>query len=282
MMSEDKILSVKLPRFRGQHEKWHEWRADFVAVLGGYDLLAAINNPRPADIPPAAPAPVVGVGAEGVAGEGGEGAVPDGGGAGIGVAPAVVPPAAVAAPAGPPGGRTPGEVWDLKNARVYMYLLMYTEGDARATVSQFSVTRSGVEAWNALLEKYDPQGQLGSTILSSQLTNLRYKPGTDPDQLFLEAERLNGQMRALGQAYPDQALSGMLLTKLPRDVYGPLITYMDTQASLTYAEFKTLVRTCWRRHLADKEFSKLMTGVENSTRGTSGWFVREGGLENQD
>ena len=87
-------------------------------------------------------------------------------------------------------------------------------------MSQFCGTRHGADAWQALLDKYDPQGQLGITLTSSQLTNLRYKPGTDPDLMFMEAERLNARLTALGQPFPEQALVGMLLSKLPREIFG--------------------------------------------------------------
>ena len=211
-------MAIKLPPFRGQHDRWHQWRYRALAVFGGYDLIGAITTPRPPDAP-VAPAPGgAGGGAGGAGGGAGGNAGGDagGGGGGAGAGGGVIAPVA---PAGPPV-RTPAQVWDLKNERVFMYLLMCTEGDANATVSQFCGTRHGADAWQALLDKYDPQGQLGITLTSSQLTNLRYKPGTDPDLMFMEAERLNARLTALGQPFPEQALIGMLLSKLPREIFG--------------------------------------------------------------
>ncbi len=225
--------------------------------------MSAITTPRPPDAP-VAPAPGgAGGGAGGAGGGAGGNAGGDagGGGGGAGAGGGVIAPVA---PAGPPV-RTPAQVWDLKNERVFMYLLMCTEGDANATVSQFCGTRHGADAWQALLDKYDPQGQLGITLTSSQLTNLRYKPGTDPDLMFMEAERLNARLTALGQPFPEQALVGMLLSKLPREIFGYLTAHLDLNADVTYAQFKTMVRTGWRRYLADKEISKLMS-LENSMK----------------
>jgi hypothetical protein len=131
-----------------------------------------------------------------------------------------------------------------------MYLNQLTEGDAYATVTQHRNTRNGVLAWASLISKYDIQGNLGVTIVSEKLTLLQYQPGTDPDLMFMEAERLNGRLREMGQPVPEGMLVGMLLAKLPRSIYGSLVDYMDTQPELGYNDFKNQVRRCYLRRLS--------------------------------
>lgn len=131
-----------------------------LSFLWAVNLGDVLITPRPV---PAIPAPVVGAGgvAIPVVGAGGGGGDPDlGGGAGgggpgpgAGVAPAV-PPAVSAVP-------DPGELWDLKNAKIFYYLLVYTEGAPQSVVSQFRTSRDGSAAFGALKEKYDPQGSCG-------------------------------------------------------------------------------------------------------------------------
>ena len=180
----DKLSNFRMGKFMGKIEKWSQFRDGFEAFLWAVNFGDVLITPRPV---PAIPAP--GVGAGGVAapggGAGGEGADPDpdgvgggGPGPGAGVAP-VMPP-------GVPAGPDPGELWDLKNAKIFYYLFVYTEGAPQNVIAQFRATRDGVAAWNALKEKYDPQGSFGKSILHKQFATIRFEPPTrDPDDVFL-------------------------------------------------------------------------------------------------
>ena len=226
----DKLSNFRLGKFMGKIEKWPPFRDGFEAFLWAVNLGDVLITPRPV---PAIPAPVVGAG--GVAapggGAGGGGGDPDpeeddgddrdgagGGGPGPGavVAPAVPP----AVPAGP----DPGELWDLKNAKVFYYLLVYTEGAPQSVVSQFRSTRDGAAAFGALKEKYNPQGSFGKSILHKQFASFRLEPPTrDPDDYFLELDRCNANLSELDSAYPEDPIVGIVVSKLTRSVYGSII-----------------------------------------------------------
>jgi len=111
------------------------------------ELYHAIENPRPEE-PFAAVAPPP----QAVQGGGGEEAEEGGGG------PPVVAPS-------PPVGPNLQELWDRRSAKIYMFLQMYTAGMAKSVVSQHRATGNGVEAWEALNNRYEHQGSLGKTIV---------------------------------------------------------------------------------------------------------------------
>ena len=97
------------------------------------------------------------------------------------------------------------------------YLLVYTEGAPQSVVSQFRATRNGAAAWNALKEKYDPQGSFGKSILHKQFSSLRLDPHTrDPDDYFLEIDRCNARLAELDSAYPEDTLVGIIVSRLPQ------------------------------------------------------------------
>lgn len=255
----DKLSNFRLGKFMGKVEKWPQFRDGFEAFLWAVNLGDVLITPRPV---PAIPAPVVGAGgvAIPVVGAGGGGGDPDpsggadpdlGGGAGgggpgpgAGVAPAV-PPAVPAVP-------DPGELWDLKNAKIFYYLLVYTEGAPQSVVSQFRTSRDGSAAFGALKEKYDPQGSFGKSILHKQFASFRLEPPTrDPDDYFLEIDRCNVSLAELNSAYPEDTIVGIVVSRLPRSVYGSIIGILDNTEDLTYDELKMKVRKCYLRYMAD-------------------------------
>ena len=241
----DKLSNFRLGKFVGKAEKWPQFRDGLEAFLWALNLGDVLITQRPV---PAIPAPVVGAG--GVAapdGGAGGGGAPEG--AGAGVAPVVAP----VVPAGP----DPGELWDLKNAKIFYYLLVYTEGAPQSVVSQFRATRDGAAAWNGLKEKYDPQGSFGKSILHKQFSSLRLDPHTrDPDDYFLEIDRCNARLAELDSAYPEDTLVGIIVSRLPRSVYGSIIGILDNTEDLTYDELKTKVRKCYLRYMADNNPGK--------------------------
>lgn len=249
----DKLSNFRLGKFMGKFEKWPQFRDGFEAFLWAVNLGDVLITPRPV---PAIPAPVVGTGRVvaapgGGAGGGGGNPDPSGAGGGVpgpraGVAPVVSP--AVPAVVGP----DPGELWDLKNAKIFYYLLVYTEGAPQSVISQFRGTRDGAAAFGALKEKYDPQGSFGKSILHKQFASFRLEPPTrDPDDYFLEIDRCNASLAELDSAYPEDTIVGIVISKLPRSIYGSIIGILDNTEDLTYDELKTKVRKCYLRYMAD-------------------------------
>ena len=271
----DKLSNFRMGKFMGKIEKWSQFRDGFEAFLWAVNLGDVLITPHPV---PAIPAP--GVGAGGVAapggGAGGEGADPDpdgvgggGPGPGAGVAP-VMPP-------GVPAGPDPGELWDLKNAKIFYYLFVYTEGAPQNVIAQFRATRDGVAAWNALKEKYDPQGSFGKSILHKQFATIRFEPPTrDPDDVFLELDRCNTRLAELDSAYPEDTLVGIVVSRLPKSVYGSIIGILDNTEDLTYDLLKAKVRKCYLRYMADNpgkgdgSTTKALLGDTNKKKGPSG------------
>jgi hypothetical protein len=203
---EDTKLSVRpASKFKGLADKWPEWRDQMEAFFRGVELYPAIQAPRP-DAPYPPPPPGVGAGGEG----GGAG----GGGAGAGVAP-------------PPVGPNLQELWDRRSAKIYMYLQLYTDGIARSVVSQFRATGNGVEAWAALARRFDPQGQLGKSMVYRKISAMRWGPETEPEAFFLELERLCTRLEEMGEAYGEARMIGTIMEKLPREMYRPLIAILD-------------------------------------------------------
>ena len=170
------------------------------------------------------------------------------------------------------GGLTPAEVWDEQSAKIYMYLLLYSEDQAQAVVSQFRGTRSGVAAWQALLERYDHQGILGRSLLQRQLMETRFEASADPAVYFLAIERVTTRLGELGQPVSDEALVGLVLSQLP-EPYGPLTTIFDTMEVLSYDAIKQRVRTFYKRRIAKLDGSE--DGAEDFTKA----FMAGGGRQ---
>ena len=223
------------------------------AIFGAYKLIGAITAPRPVNNAPPQAANQVG-GAGGRGGAGGEG----GGGEGE-AAPAPPVPQPPAVPPGP----TPADLWDEQSAKIYMYLLLYSEDQAQAVVSQFRGTRNGVAAWIALKEKYDHQGILGRSLLQRQLMEAKLEPSGDPEIYFLRIERITARLGELGQPVNEESLVGLILSKLPQSPYGPLITLFDTMEELSYDTLKQRVRTFYKRRIAKVDGSEA---AEDSTK----------------
>ena len=161
------------------------------------------------------------------------------------------------------GGPTPAEVWVEQSAKIYMYLLLYSGDQAQAVVSHHRGTRNGVAAWESLREKYDHQGILGRSLLQRQLMEASLEPSGDPEMYFLTIERVTTRLGELGQPVSDEALVGLILSKLPQP-YGPLITIFDTMEDLSYDTLKQRVRTFYKRRIAKLDGSE--DGAEDSTK----------------
>ena len=226
--------------------------------------MRSTSNPRPEDVP-AVPVVVNQAGAGVAGGEGGG----DGGDAGVGgVAPIQQPPLVPVQQPVPPGP-TPGEVWDEKSEKIYMYLLLYTEGAAKNTVSQFRGSRNGVAAWRALRQRYDPQGVLGRSLLNRQLMEAKLEPHGEPDEYFLKVERITTRLEELDQPFGEGALVGLILSKLPKSTYGPLITQLYMDEELPYDVIKQRIRIFYQRNIAGG-------GYDDAAEDASKAFMAEG------
>lgn len=164
-MDDFKMLPRPHYRFKGLAETWPDWRDTAESILRAGDLYQAIEHPRPeAPYPPPPPADAPGVG------EPKKDEKP-------------------AAPAAPPAGPNLQEQWDRRNAKIYMFLQLYTDGIAKSVVSQYRITGDGAEAWRALGRRFDPIGTLGKTKLHRRINTREWTTRTDPEDYFLDFER---------------------------------------------------------------------------------------------
>ena len=151
-----------------------------------------------------------------------------------------------------------------------MYLLLYTEGAAKNTVSQFRGSRNGVAAWRALRQRYDPQGVLGRALLNRKLMEAKLEPHGEPDEYFLEVERITTRLEELDQPFGEGALVGLILSKLPKSTYGPLITQLYMDEELPYDVIKQRIRIFYQRNIAGGG------GYDDAAEDASKAFMAEG------
>lgn len=130
-------------------------------------------------------------------------------------------------------------------------------------MSQYRSSRNGVAAWKALRERYDHQGILGRSILQRQLMEARLDPSGDPEEYFLTIERITVRLGELGQPVSEEAVVGLVLSKLPKSTYAPLITVLDMWESLTYENLKQRVRIFYKRRIAELDGGN---GAEDSSK----------------
>lgn len=299
-MEGDKLpSSIKIPKFVGKSERWAVWRDSMEAIFGALDLYEALDNPRPEDPPTVGAggggavgggtgggtgggrAPMTPTGGRGSRVRGQRGAsssgagiavAPDPDAGGVGAVPAPVPPV-------PVGGSSSAATWDKQARKIYMFLFLNTEGAPQAVVAQFRASRDGVAAWNALKDKYDPQGVLGKAILHRQVMDTTLEPGSDPEDFFIRIERLNARLGELEQPFSDAALVGIILAKLPPSTYAPLVTILDTLDDLEYDTLKTRVRLFWKRRIAgggatSEDSTKALLGVSKKGGSSSNWKLK--------
>ena len=199
---EDFKMPAKPFLFKGMPDKWQEWRDLMEGIFWGMDLYQAIESPRPEE-PAAAVAPPL----QEEEGGGGQ-------------------PVVVAPPQ--PVGPNLQELWDRRSAKIYMFLQMYTAGMAKSVVSQRRATGNGVEAWAALKNRYEHQGSLGKTIVYKQIASMVWGPKTDPDTFFLDLERNCLRLEQLGEPFGEGRMMSVILEKLPKNIYRPIVTLFDT------------------------------------------------------
>ena len=131
--------------------------------------------------------------------------------------------------------------------KIYLCLLLFTEGAAQAVVSQFRNSRNGVRAWEALKEKYDHKGFIGRALIYEELHSVTLEWGVDPDPFFLRIERLVARLVELDEPVSENSVVGILLSRLPTQ-YKQLTNIMDTHEDLDYDTLKNRVRTYYRRN----------------------------------
>jgi hypothetical protein len=244
MSFEDFKMPAKPFLFKGMPDKWHEWRDLMEGIFWGMDLYQAIENPRPEE-PPAAVAPPL----QEEEGGGGQ-------------------PVVVAPPQ--PVGPNLLELWNRRSAKIYMFLQMYTTGMAKSVVSQHRETGNGVEAWAALKNRYEHQGSLGKTIVYKQIASMVWGPKTDPDTFFLDLERNCLRLEQLGEPFGEGRMMSVILEKLPKNIYRPIVTLFDTvEGEMTYDAMKQHLRIFYQRDSFDRN------GCQGSDPGANALAARE-------
>jgi len=184
------------------------------------------------------------------------------------------PPVKVAGPRRKSSSRpTPGELWDKKARKVYLFLLMYTDGIAKAVVSQFRETNDGHAAYHALRDRFEHRGSLGKTILHQRLRNFKISPNEDPADAFLRLERLWYDLIELDDAPAENSIVGIVLAGLPQKEYGQIIILLDMVPSLSYLELKEKITIFYKRKTSAKDLSgdggstqALLTQEKKSTK----------------
>ena len=103
-----------------------------------------------------------------------------------------------------------------------------------------------------------------------------FEASKDPAMYFLAIERNVTRLGELGQPVSEEALVGLVLSKLPQ-VYAPLTTIFDTmEEDLTYDVIKQRVRTFYKRRIAKLDGSS--DGAEDSSKA---FMAGEGRMKQQ-
>lgn len=184
------------------------------------------------------PAPAGAGGGGGGAGGGGDGGGDGGGGAGGGAGAAPAPDPLIA--------------WQLRSATIYARLALYLEGTAAMVIAGFQDEMNGVEAWTALVTRYEHRGTFGKAFLHSKLLKTKFEEKGDPDKYFGILESCQTRLGELQHEITDDMLLGIALSALPSS-YKPLISVLDTLPELTYDQLKGHVRSFYQRSILHQE-----------------------------
>jgi hypothetical protein len=167
-----------------------------------------------------------------------------------------------------PTGGAKEAAWLKKNQTIYWKLILYTDGAANGLVEQFGSEQDGVGAWKALKTKYEPQGTIDRIALRTKLMRRQLREGEDPDDCFIDMERMQTQLERLGRKVDDEDMMGIVLDGLPSG-YARLRTVLDADDDLSYEMVKKKVRGFYKREIArqEKEASALITMISGPCYG---------------
>jgi hypothetical protein len=140
--------------------------------------------------------------------------------------------------------------WDVANAEVHAYLVLYCDGDALAVVHQYAETMDGHGAWMALQNKFQREGMEARVRINQKLHGTRMKNGEDPDIIILETEELFHQLDAMGHAVEEAMKIAILLQRLSR-AYAQLKTMLECADQLTYEQAKKAISTFYRNNVEE-------------------------------
>ena len=137
---------------------------------------------------------------------------------------------------------------------MYSFLILLTKGTPQGVVKKFRTTMSGVEAWRALIEKYEQKGEVRVSALHNQLINSSMDGGEDPEAFFLRIEDLRQRLKDIEVDISDATLKAIATSKLP-SVYEPLRAVLDTMKNLTYDDLKDHVKAFYERKIASGDIT---------------------------
>ena len=99
-----------------------------------------------------------------------------------------------ARPSGQPAAQAK---WDKINRKIYAKISLYTSRAANNLIMQFeefvegkSLSRDGIAAWSALVEKFESSGKVQRSALIMTINTVVLKDRDNPDTYFFEIEEL--------------------------------------------------------------------------------------------
>ena len=138
--------------------------------------------------------------------------------------------------------------WDKTNRNIYARLILRTAGTPLGLVKQHKAERDGLEAWKALLAKYEQKGEVKMSSLHEQLINTSMKASEDPESYFLKLEEIREKLKELDVTIEDNTLKGIATARMPSE-YAPLRTVVDTIKDLSYDGLKEHVKAFYDRNI---------------------------------
>lgn len=118
---------------------------------------------------------------------------------------------------------TAQSAWDLRAARAYMEIALRVENEWKQPIAAADTPKA---AWDALADAYGVAQEGIRAVLFSQLTSLRYKPGTPIQNHQLKMEELRAKLKDAGQDITDEQFLSYFLNTLPSE-YDALVTMVD-------------------------------------------------------
>lgn len=159
--------------------------------------------------------------------------------------------------------------WDEANRQLYLYLVAYCDGEAGSVVDQFRQARHGLNAWNGLLEAYEPHGAHGKAELVRELRSLQMGELENPSMFYIRLEELKRRMDDIGCTILEHEgdIKLIAVTLLPK-VYNSVVSELEGRAAeYTYAQLKTQTISHFKREIRQRKTptETITTSIDTTT-----------------